>query len=358
MTLKIGDKVKFLNDVGGGIVTKIKQNTIYVESGDGFEIPTIESELIKIDNEDSGIKKNIPEELNKQKVVDYKPALDNEIDIEDQTYDPEFEGTITSENCTLNILLGIVPLSTGKKSEKVFQVYLISDCSYMVLYTFSLVKENFCYGRKAGLIEDDTKILIDTFTNDDLKELQSFKIGCIFYKKGIFLPHEPVIYEYKIDVFKLSDPGNLIENDYFNEKSFIINITEESLIYEIERTVNESEEKYIILKKKKDNKPKIKEGTVKNEVEEVDLHIEQLTDDYSNLSNMEMLDMQMSRFNIALEGAIKGKTKKIVFIHGVGNGKLKHEIRKTLDSRKYSHLKYQDASFKEYGYGATLVLLK
>jgi dsDNA-specific endonuclease/ATPase MutS2 len=58
-----------------------------------------------------------------------------------------------------------------------------------------------------------------------------------------------------------------------------------------------------------------------------------------------------------LEGAIKSKVKRIVFIHGVGNGKLKFELRKLLDTT-YAKLRYQDASFKEYGYGATLVMLK
>ncbi len=47
----------------------------------------------------------------------------------------------------------------------------------------------------------------------------------------------------------------------------------------------------------------------------------------------------------------------MVFIHGVGNGKLKYEIHKLLDTR-FAGLKYQDASFKEYGFGATLVYLK
>jgi dsDNA-specific endonuclease/ATPase MutS2 len=50
------------------------------------------------------------------------------------------------------------------------------------------------------------------------------------------------------------------------------------------------------------------------------------------------------------------KSKKIVFIHGVGNGKLKHELRRILDA-EYKNLRYQDASFKEYGFGATMVLL-
>ena len=75
------------------------------------------------------------------------------------------------------------------------------------------------------------------------------------------------------------------------------------------------------------------------------------------LSNGEIVNIQMDRFETSLETAIRAKTQRIVFIHGVGNGKLKHELRKTLE-RKYPDLKYQDASFKEYGYGATMVYLK
>lgn len=364
MALKVGDKVKFLNDVGGGIVTKIKQQTIFVESADGFEIPTIESELLKVENADlgnfkidsssKGIKSDIKatnDQLIAKEVVG--DIIDNQNDQDDQD-----DETITSENCTLNILLGIVPKFSAKDNKKQFYIFLISDCTYRLLYTFSIVKENFCYGQKVGLVEDDTKVQIISFSNDELNDIQSFKIGSIFYKNGIFLPHEPQIFEYKIDSFALSDITNYSDNDYFEEKAIIINMTEESLIYEIERTVNENEEKYIIQKKKKDIKPKIIEQKSKNDIEEIDLHIEQLIDNYSNMSNGEILEIQLSKFNISLEGAIRNKIKKIVFIHGIGNGKLKHEIRKTLDSSKYSHLKYQDASFKEYGYGATLVLLK
>jgi hypothetical protein len=38
--IKIGDKVKFLNDVGGGVVTRfLNKNMVMVENYDGFEIP-------------------------------------------------------------------------------------------------------------------------------------------------------------------------------------------------------------------------------------------------------------------------------------------------------------------------------
>ncbi len=64
---------------------------------------------------------------------------------------------------------------------------------------------------------------------------------------------------------------------------------------------------------------------------------------------------------MALEGALKagGKStpKRIVFIHGVGKGKLRYEIEKEL-RRNYPKLRYQDASFAEYGYGAIMIFLK
>ncbi|MBN2261553.1 MAG: Smr/MutS family protein, partial [Prolixibacteraceae bacterium] len=55
--------------------------------------------------------------------------------------------------------------------------------------------------------------------------------------------------------------------------------------------------------------------------------------------------------------AIKNRVKRVVFIHGVGNGVLKQEIAKRLSS-KYARFQFQDASFKEYGFGATMVILR
>lgn len=92
-------------------------------------------------------------------------------------------------------------------------------------------------------------------------------------------------------------------------------------------------------------------------IEEVDLHIHHILSDHENLTPGEILEAQMARFTTALNGAIRSRQKKIVFIHGRGEGKLKYEIRKKLES-DYPRLTFQDASFKEYGYGATLVIIR
>jgi len=57
-----------------------------------------------------------------------------------------------------------------------------------------------------------------------------------------------------------------------------------------------------------------------------------------------------------MEENLKNKGQKIVFIHGIGNGTLKHELRRQLNTRYKKH-NFQDASFREYGFGATMVII-
>ncbi|MCC7051000.1 MAG: Smr/MutS family protein [Bacteroidia bacterium] len=102
-------------------------------------------------------------------------------------------------------------------------------------------------------------------------------------------------------------------------------------------------------------RPSVEKKKSNNDVLEVDLHIEELTDKYTTMTPTEMLTLQQSICRQKIEFAIAKQYKKIVFIHGVGNGVLKQEVRKLLNN--YIDLKYRDASPLKYGQGATEVLL-
>lgn len=84
----------------------------------------------------------------------------------------------------------------------------------------------------------------------------------------------------------------------------------------------------------------------------IDLHIEKLIDSHSGMSNFQILNIQMSHFKSFLSSAIAKKTRKVVVIHGVGEGVLRHEIRKVLDIY-HPNFEFHDASYEEFGYGAT-----
>ena len=90
---------------------------------------------------------------------------------------------------------------------------------------------------------------------------------------------------------------------------------------------------------------------------EVDLHINQLLDFTIGMSNTEIITVQLSKFRQTLEENRNKKGQKIVFIHGRGEGVLRSAILSELES-KYKNFSVQDASFKEYGFGATMVTIR
>ena len=53
--MKIGDKVRFLNDVGGGKITAFRSGGIVlVEDADGFEVPIPQNEVVVLDEKKGG----------------------------------------------------------------------------------------------------------------------------------------------------------------------------------------------------------------------------------------------------------------------------------------------------------------
>jgi len=90
-------------------------------------------------------------------------------------------------------------------------------------------------------------------------------------------------------------------------------------------------------------------------VVEVDLHLEELVEFPQRLDDWQKLHTQMQHLKKCLEAALSENLKKIVFIHGVGTGVLKTEIRNYLAN--YPKLIVKDADVREYGVGATEVLI-
>jgi len=64
--------------------------------------------------------------------------------------------------------------------------------------------------------------------------------------------------------------------------------------------------------------------------------------------------VQLKHFQKALDKAITERYKKLIVIHGVGNGRLKHEVRTLLSAENF---RFYDGSYAKYGYGATEVLI-
>lgn len=89
---------------------------------------------------------------------------------------------------------------------------------------------------------------------------------------------------------------------------------------------------------------------------EVDLHIHQLVPSTRGMGNFEMLNLQLEHAKGQLEFAMQKRIQKVVFIHGVGEGVLKEELRYLFG--KYDNLEVYDADYQKYGLGATEVYIR
>ncbi|MFZ1694357.1 MAG: Smr/MutS family protein [Flavobacteriales bacterium] len=92
-----------------------------------------------------------------------------------------------------------------------------------------------------------------------------------------------------------------------------------------------------------------------NSIAEVDLHLHELVEDETRLSDGEKLEYQIRYFERALESAIRNGKRKLIVIHGVGEGVLREEVRKML--QYYDGVQFHDADMRRYGSGATEVVI-
>lgn len=88
---------------------------------------------------------------------------------------------------------------------------------------------------------------------------------------------------------------------------------------------------------------------------EVDLHIHQLTKSTRGMTNFEMLNLQLDTAKRQLEFAMRKRIQKVVFIHGVGEGVLKEELKYLF--KRYENVEFYDADYQKYGLGATEVYI-
>jgi len=357
MNIEKGDNVRFLNDVGGGVVTRIiDNNTVTVLIEEGFEVPAKINQLVVIKNEKS-------EKKDKQEIIiEHEEEIIssyNYIEREDIFFNEN--NLIPDEDNDTSLFFGFVPVKNNNITDCDLNAYLINDSNYEVLYNISTKQDDLFVNIDSGIIEANTKSLITRYKRENINELSTFLFQFIFYKNGYYEPLSPFSKDIKINPTKFYKESNFEDNLFFENKAVIFPVFKDDLKKEIEKLTNEELKE--IIKEKEILKPQLNilsqnyKKSKEIPVVEVDLHIEQLIDDFRNLSNGEIVIIQMNNFHKELELAISNKTKKIIFIHGVGSGVLKSEIRKSLD-KSYPHLKYQDASFKEYGYGATMVILR
>ncbi len=341
MSIEVGDKVRFLNDVGGGeVVSIISKNQVLVRNESDFEYPYPTNELVVIE-------KHVATKVSNTELQS-EPKLQK---VEKRKIEPIYKDEDETE-----ILLAFTKNKDPEKDS--FDCHLINDSNYSLFYHAVLRADVGFEKIDSEILEPNTKICIGELERLQINTSKELIVQILFFDHPHDVLHNMLERRIKIVPIKFFQEHVFVENDFLDDKAYVFELlTEkfglgESMVSAVDFENNIAQKDSILEEdKSKRYKPRKQPKTV-----EVDLHINQLVDSVIGMSNAEILKLQMDTFHKAITNALlDNDVAKIVLIHGIGNGTLKDSIRESLEKQYKLH--FEDASFREYGFGATEVIL-
>ena len=380
--MNIGDKVRFLNATGGGKITGFQgSDIVLVEDETGFEIPCMRNEVVVIETDQYNfVRKASTPRTSKETEVPVAPptslkamlsahvgdnAEEEETDIADRPMTFRARPVERRGADELNLYLGFLPTHRQSLTSTGFEAYFINDSNYFVRYLV-LNQEGTSYRLKyEGEAEPNMKVWLETFDRDALPELERLTLVITAYKRDrAFALKQPMCITVRIDGTKFYKLHTFQPSEFFDEAAYICELVRDDrpasqVSLEADSLLNALQTPktapLTAPARKKGALPGFK-GTDRNGLIEVDLHIEQLLDRTDGMTAREILDYQLGVVRKTLDAHLKEKSRRIVFIHGKGDGVLRNELLKLLKSH-YRSCTHQDASFQEYGFGATMVTI-
>ena len=355
MKFSIGDRVAFLNESGGGVISKIiSPSLVNVRIDDGFEIPVIVSELMKVEVESA--------------FDSPRSVFDDDVDVKLPSQ-PEQEYESDSRNISLmniggqgtlekGIYLAYVPHDQKWLITGMIDLYLVNHTEYDILYSFFREEKGSFSGYDYGSVVPESMILIESVERDEIDKWCRGVVQVLYQKEEDSKVLSPGSAEFRVKPTRFYTEGSYKNSSLMEGKGIVVSLLPLSAQTSILQA--EAAKKVVepVVNKAKEVKPKhiIEEHKTSPHEAVVDLHIYELTENHQNMENMEMLRIQVNYFTKCLESAIANKLSKVTFIHGVGTGVLKTAIKEIL--KDYENVSARDASMKEFGYGATEVVIR
>lgn len=350
---KIGDRVRFLNSVGGGIIKRIDGNIAYVDD-DGFETPTLLRECVVV----------APAEETARKVASTQEALSATPPVTPHSVASSPLPEETPGGDKLNVVLAYEPTDHRHLSTTTFDTYLVNDSNYWLYFTY-MTRADGASGwttRYAGVVEPNIQVFLEEIKGTDLPLMDRVAVQMIAFKMEREFPlKSPVAIDTPLDTTKFFKLHCFRQSPYFDKDVIAIELVRDDIVRS-RSVIDSSRIEEGIRAKKAVDRPSKRPVTRHDHTSrrpgliEVDLHISELVDTTAGMSPADILNLQIDEFRKVMDANLRNKGQKIVFIHGKGEGVLRNALMKELNHRYKGH-QVQDASFREYGFGATQVTI-
>ncbi len=354
--VNIGDKVNFLNAVGGGKVTKIiDSRMVMVEIEDGFELPCLISDLV-LDYRSQPARQ--------QQIVDtvQKEIQEKQLVQQQQQEEARHGGLrrFAKEAEKEGVYLAFVPHEQQWVLTGSMDVMLVNHTPFEMLYTFTIKEEDKFVNVDYGQLDKYEKVVVETISREDLEYWCNGIVQAIFTAETSDSVLLPLNAPFSIRANRFFKEGSYQMSGLLGEKAVMISLSELIALKHGDSDFTkilkdgvgaQAPKKDLIKKEALIDKHKTGQGEAT-----VDLHIGELVDNILGLSSHDMFNIQMDYFKKMLDSAIAAEYNKVTFIHGVGNGVLKNAIIEEL--KNYKNTENRMASIAKFGVGAIDVVIR
>ncbi len=386
MKIEVNCTVRFLNATGGGRVSRIKGDIAYVEDEDGFEIPTPIRECIRVDEGDTFMPAYKPPVINKSKKqakpkeeqstqtnkskaerVSTKPSYEPPFSIEEEEeFTPPAPHLLLKASGAVEASLFFLPLDEANLDSCNYELFFVNDSMYSFYYTLSRKTFQGYELVHHGCSLPNKDIFIQEIVRTELSLWEHLNIQIIAFSENPKKFIQSYDIEQRLSLKDFRSSSKLVENKLFEDKAIIYPLVKESRQIakkqeNLDKSLEELSNQWTNKDKpqpQKTEKPLPKGMKLdRNGDYVVDLHIDELLDSTSGMDRAAILNYQLDKFKEIMKANIKFRERRIVFIHGKGDGILRAKILEVLQ-KKFPKCRTRDASFSEYSYGATLVTIK
>jgi len=225
MELKIGDNVRYLDAVGGGIITAFKgKDLVIVLEADGFETPVMRRQCVVVQPEEKTSKQATPP---KQPIADKQPI---------PVKQPEpAKHPLLNKRPPLNIAgeklvikLAYLPEEDQPLNDASVECYLINDSPYELLYNYALINNQAWMTIQSGSVEPNTKLYLETFSRDTLNDRGHVGLQVVALKSDAFYKgRQPLSKELKLEPVKFYKIHCFKDNPYFDEDALLVDVFDE-----------------------------------------------------------------------------------------------------------------------------------
>lgn len=358
--ISVGDTVRYLNATGGGVVVRIAGDLAYVDE-DGFETPVLCRECVAVASNNSFTPPSYPVNAG-QKPKAAAPEQKKDCTPTIAPHVTQLPIVETAEGDTMNLVLACEPVDIKALSRSDFDISAVNDSNYY-LYVAVMIRsaEQAEWTLKYdGCIEPNIQEYLFTLEQSELSHFDRLCVAWLPFKrqKSFAMPH-PGAVEIKVDATKFAKLHCFRPNEYFETPVICFDVVRNGRAV-VEKAID-AEALAAGLHRKASDAPRRhdKRSTADdpNKPLEVDLHASVLFETTAGLSPSEILNFQVDHFRSVMDNNLRNAGRKIIFIHGKGDGVLRQALMKELTHRYKGH-DVQDASFREYGFGATQVTIR